>query len=116
MLLTGRQAVLTLFNSIGAGSSPPASDTAAAISAAGGVADPEHLESLLSQVNLNDGDVPCDRQHAAVPLESAKAVQSQPHAAGADAAAVDRFCIRNWMQVCDGLHWDLLPYVCGFGQ
>jgi hypothetical protein len=109
--LRPQQAVLAMFNSLGAGSPPPASHAAAAASPQ---QDTEQLAALLSQASVNYGDSAHDRQQPAAPVGSAAVAGAHPHAdaaaaADADAAAApsimsaaaagDRIRIREWMQV-----------------
>ena len=103
--LTVSQAVLTLFNSAGAGCSPPAP---CADAAADGGAETEHLVSPLSQVNLDGEDAPCDQQRIETPVDPDAAVKSgSPAVAGGDSA-----CIRQWMQVWLRMLWHMQPSAC----
>lgn len=108
--------MLALFNSLGS-PSPPPSQAAAQVfeneSTAEGESEPplQHLDHLvphLSRIDLNDdktghggqqGAVHVD--HAASDAPAGAAVASSPSAAGlmSAAAAGDRACIREWMQV-----------------
>jgi hypothetical protein len=98
-LLTHFQAVLTLFSSIGAVTPPPVSEAVAAAPVAGCEADAEQLLPMLRQIQISDGEGPCDCQQTAAPVNSAASGRPQPHAAGAAEAAADRARIREWMQV-----------------